>query len=381
MSITRTTKGYTIRWYDRDGRERQRTYKGIDRPEAERLERKILAERDRGEAQPDERQAPTFGVLADQWVEESRAAWKASTRAQYEQIIKSHLRPALGDTRITNISETVARQLVTKLHDGGLSARRTNLVILVLRMILRTAIRRRVLREDPLLSIKMLREPATEVDPLAPDEVDAFLAACPKWWRPYFTIAFWTGARPGELTALRWSDVDWPSGRFRIRAARYRGVEGTPKTPGSVRDVDMLAPVVEALRAQKAQQAAQRLRLGQGAPEPGRDYVFTGRQGGPVATPHVRGRVWVPTMARAGLRLRSAYQTRHTFASNALAAGENPSWISAMLGHRSAEMLFSVYARYVPNHTRRDGSAMLARMAGDTGEIRAGARPGMPASS
>ena len=59
----------------------------------------------------------------------------------------------------------------------------------------------------------------------------------------------------------------------------------------------------------------------------------------------------MPALQRAVLRLRSAYQTRHTFASNALAAGENPAWISAMLGHRSAEMLFEVYARWVPNRT------------------------------
>lgn len=36
------------------------------------------------------------------------------------------------------------------------------------------------------------------------------------------------------------------------------------------------------------------------------------------------------------------YQTRYTFASNALAAGEAPSWVAAMLGHASPEMLFRV---------------------------------------
>jgi integrase len=49
----------------------------------------------------------------------------------------------------------------------------------------------------------MLTEPRTEVDPLTPADVEAFLAACPKWWRLYFIVAFWTGARPGELIALR----------------------------------------------------------------------------------------------------------------------------------------------------------------------------------
>jgi integrase len=58
------------------------------------------------------------------------------------------------------------------------------------------------------------------------------------------------------------------------------------------------------------------------------------------------------------------YQTRHSFASNALAAGEAPSWVAAMLGHTTPEMLFTVYARWIPNRTRRDGSALAARMAG-----------------
>ena len=51
------------------------------------------------------------------------------------------------------------------------------------------------------------------------------------------------------------------------------------------------------------------------------------------------------------------------FASNAMAAGEPPSWGAAMLGHTTPQVLFSVYARYIPNRTRRDGSALLVRMA------------------
>ena len=39
-----------------------------------------------------------------------------------------------------------------------------------------------------------------------------------------------------------------------------------------------------------------------------------------------------------------------------------------MLGHASPEMLFSVYARYIPNRTRRDGSALMHRMEG-TGPV------------
>ena len=67
-------------------------------------------------------------------------------------------------------------------------------------------------------------------------------------------------------------------------------------------------------------------------------------------------------MKKAGLRRRTIYQTRHSFASNALAAGEIPAWVSAMLGHKGSEILFAVYARYIPNKRRRDASAFAARM-------------------
>lgn len=364
MAVIKSKTGYQVRWYDIDGRFRKKTYKGISRDEAVRAEREILAARDRGERPPDVRHAPPFDTFATAWIEEHRSAWKASTRQQYEQILKSQLRPAFADVRVSAITESRVRQLLTELQDAGLSARRINLTLLVLKMIVRTAARRRLLRDDPTEHVRSLREPKTEVDPLDPESVLAFLGACPVWWRPYFTVAFWTGARPNELAALRWSDVDHVRGLLRIRLGRYRGHEGPPKTASSVRDIDLLPAVVAALKVQKAQQAAERLKDGRGAPEQGQDYVFTGPAGGFLNVNALRDRVWYPALVKAKLSRRTMYQTRHTFASNALAAGEAPSWVAAMLGHASPEMLFSVYARFIPNRTRRDGSALVSRMDG-----------------
>jgi len=229
-------------------------------------------------------------------------------------------------------------------------------------MVMRTAERRRILRENPCTGIRKLKEPRTEIDPLSPEEVDAFLGVCPSWWRPYFTVAFWTGLRPNEQIALRWGSVDWINGKIRIRTGIYQGVEGTPKTESSVRDVDMLLPVVEALRAQRAQQAKKRLQLGHGGQETGEDYVFEGQKGALVNPSRLGVKTWYPALKKAGLARRIMYQTRHTFASNALMAGESPGWISEMLGHTTTELVFKTYARYIPNKTRRDGSAFAARM-------------------
>jgi len=291
----------------------------------------------------------------------SRCA-RGAAHAAVEHAIKRWLTPAFGDVRVSDLDEPRVRRLVAELQERGVSPKRSNFVVLVLRMIVRVAVRGRLLRHDPCAGIRPLREPRTDIDPFSPEEVSAFLAACPVEWRPYFTVAFWTGARPGELAALKWGDIDFARGSFRIRAGRYRGVEGSPKTESSNRDVDMLAPVTDALQKQRAAQATSRLAAGQGMPEAGRDYVFTTARGYCVNPNRLREHVWNRTIARATLRRRTMYQTRHSFASNALAAGEPPSWVAAMLGHTTPEMLFSVYARYIPNRTRHDGSALLAHM-------------------
>ena len=190
-----------------------------------------------------------------------------------------------------------------------------------------------------------------------------FLRACPAWWRPYFTVALWTGARPNELAALKWGDVDAPGAQFRIRAGRYRGKEGTPKTAGSVRDVDMLPPVVEAFRAQRAQQAAQRLRDGQGALEPGKDHVFTGRTGG-FLNPDLHARQGLVQDARARPSSGGAPSTRRATASRRMRwpRASRPRGSRPSSGTRRPRCCSRSYARFIPNRTRRDGSALLARM-------------------
>jgi integrase len=71
----------------------------------------------------------------------------------------------------------------------------------------------------------------------------------------------------------------------------------------------------------------------------------------------MRNRLWNPAIARAGLRERNPYQTRHTFASLMLYKHEDPVWVSRMLGHASLEMVYTLYGKFIPNRERQDGLA------------------------
>lgn len=68
-------------------------------------------------------------------------------------------------------------------------------------------------------------------------------------------------------------------------------------------------------------------------------------------------------MRKSGLQFRRMYETRHTFASWALGSGESPEWVARTLGHVNTSMVYKTYGRYIPNLTRRDGSALEGMVA------------------
>ncbi|PYM52623.1 MAG: hypothetical protein DME14_00290 [Candidatus Rokuibacteriota bacterium] len=112
----------------------------------------------------------------------------------------------------------------------------------------------------------------------------------------------------------------------------------------------MLPMVEHALREQRA---ASQLRS---------TYIFPSHTGRPLNITNVRERVWKPALRRAGLRDRTMYQTRHTFATLALQTSEQIGWVSKQLGHTSDEIVIRHYAKFIPNLTRRDGSALTKVM-------------------
>jgi integrase len=86
-------------------------------------------------------------------------------------------------------------------------------------------------------------------------------------------------------------------------------------------------------------------------------YVFVNTEGRPILQDKLREH-WARVMKKRGLKYRRMYETRHTFASWALAAGETPEWVARTLGHVDTSMVYRTYGRYIPNLTRKDGSAL-----------------------
>lgn len=60
-------------------------------------------------------------------------------------------------------------------------------------------------------------------------------------------------------------------------------------------------------------------------------------------------------MKKAGVRYRRPYQTRHTYASMMLSAGEHPMWVAKQMGHTDWTMIARVYGRWMPQADQNAG--------------------------
>jgi integrase len=94
---------------------------------------------------------------------------------------------------------------------------------------------------------------------------------------------------------LKWPRVDFGEGKILIREGRVLGQTGISKSAGILQNIDMLAPVREALTAQKANSWL----LG--------GLVFLDGKQQPVNQELFRQKVWVPVLKRLGIRYRPPY--------------------------------------------------------------------------
>jgi len=149
-------------------------------------------------------------------------------------------------------------------------------------------------------------------------------------------LLVFTGVRPNEALALRWTKIDWPHDLIRVRQnVRAHGRIGLPKTPSSERDVEMIGRVRSLLQEQRARSQLKG------------DLVFPSANGTPIDLDNFRARNWPRILRRANVRARPLYQCRHTCARLLLEQGDTPQHVAAQLGHTSLRMLFAVYGRWL----------------------------------
>lgn len=157
-----------------------------------------------------------------------------------------------------------------------------------------------------------------------------------------------SGARRGEVLALRWRAVDLTARTVRIERSRTIGiggeiVEGPPKTTRGRRAVDIDEETAAILREHRKSQ----LRQLEGSEDGG--YVFTMEDGRPLSPYHVSD-AFDALCRRAGVAALGLHALRHMHGSVLLRRGVPLHVVSRRLGHSSEAFTAKVYAHVLPGH-------------------------------
>lgn len=279
----------------------------------------------------------SIGAKLDAWLAAIRPSIEHSTAVGYERAIRNTLSPAFGKTLLRDLSRA---QIRTWIAEQTVSAKRLNNVLAPLRQMLAEAMEEGVIAANPMSGIRIKRKGPKDddVDPFTPEECAAILNECDSQFRNLIQFALWTGLRTSELIGLRWQDVDWRAGLVLVRQASVMKQVKGPKTAAGRRNVKLLPPALAALQAQRAH-----TQLAGGA------VFHDPRTGEPwLGDKQIREWHWRPALARAKVRYRYPYQTRHTYASTLLSAGENPVWVASQMGHKDWVMIVRTYGRWIP---------------------------------
>jgi integrase len=280
----------------------------------------------------------TFSQAASNYIEE-RANYKYSSISSYKSILEKYLLPEFGKLTVKSIDSSHLRKYQVKISKE-ISAARVNTIMQLLRSILAQEYREGHIGRDPTSSVRRMQEVRTDVDPLSSAELELALENIDQHYHALFITLAFTGARPNELLALRWSDIDWHKKTISITKGRVRGHEGLPKTRSGEREIPLADRVIEVLRHQKDNSVAS-----------SQGYIFISKKGTPI-NKHL-DRVWARALRKAGMRHRPSYQLRHTFATQCIINGLPLPYIAKILGHSTIDTLVRHYTGWIDSATKQ----------------------------
>jgi integrase len=367
-TITRQdgTRRYKVRWREGDVN-RARTFALLR--DAKAFDREVERRRQLGPLkvqQLSERHGPTLGEwVTDRWAPEHASTLAASTRERYSGIYSTHCM-TLDRVPLSEISVGALRSWQTALIRAGAQPGSIHKARTLLSSILRHAAESEAIPANPM---GLVRPPAAEqrdaVVPLAPVTVErirrAMLDPTPTEVAAnarrsgyslsavgtaqtrsrdalIVSVLSYAGLRPGELRALRWSDI----GEGTILVQRGCDPSGAikPVKTGQRRSIRLLQPLAQDLREFKliaGRPAEDALLL---PDEHGKPWTKSGWQMWRVDR-------WAPACRAAGLDpVPVPYALRHSFASLLLAEGKQPTYVSLQLGH-SIAVLASTYSHLI----------------------------------
>ena len=294
-----------------------------------------------------------FGDFLDRWFDEvAKPLLRPATIAVHETVIRLHIKPEIGNIRLTQLSPAHLQNLYFRKLKSGLSKRTVKYIHTVIRRSLSQALKWGLVARNVADAVDVPKPNKRAVEPLTPPQVAKLLDTL-KGDRlyPFYVTAIGCGLRRGELLALTWDCVDWDQGVIHVKKTlqSFKGkglVIGEPKSESSRRVVAMPEFVQQTL----ADLLVNRSVIS--------DYVFCTSHGTPFGPRNIV-RHFKATLKKGDLPSTiRLHDLRHTFVSLLLSQNVPPKDVQVMAGHADFSTTMNLYGHIMPGAQREAAKKM-----------------------
>lgn len=365
--------GYQFRWSTEDGKRHYIYAKSLR--ELRIKEKEIIHDMDDG-IRTDNLNL-TLNDLYSIWAEVKKGL-KPNTFNNYKYMYNHFVKDRLGRYKVRSLHRTDIKRFYNHLVDiDGLKIGTIGTIHLIIHQILQLAVEDDILRknvsDNGLRDLKKVRglhvRKRKALTVKQQNLFINFIKNSPEYrhWYPTFAIMLGTGLRVGELTGLRWQDIDFEHNLIKVthtlifyersKAGRTGFGINTPKTQAGYRSVPMIKTVRDAFIEQKKylkENKLQSIDIIDGF----KDFVFINRFG------HVQHQGTLNKAIKRIIRDAnfdalsknpsikedellpnfSCHSLRHTFTTRLIESGMNVKVIQETLGHSDIQTTLDIYA-------------------------------------
>ncbi|OTN88818.1 hypothetical protein A5819_001310 [Enterococcus sp. 7E2_DIV0204] len=284
----------------------------------------------------------TFEEFIGNWMMTTMSyAVKPTTYSNYTRLIKRHILPKLGDIKVQKITQEIIQEFVYHLTKQNFASGTIKNVFNILKKALNTAVKKSYLLQNPCDNIILPKTTTKKINALTLEDQRKIerLALAEEKCSPVF-LALYSGMRIGEISGLKWEDIDFDKNLIHVRRTitritnestslkKTKVVAGSPKSDHSTRVI----PIAENLR----NYLLEKQRYSQGI------YVICCNGGlTEPRTINYRFKKVVNELELSDIRFHSL---RHTFATRCLEQGVDIASLSQILGHHSIKLTLDTYA-------------------------------------
>lgn len=275
------------------------------------------------------------------WENDKKLYVKKSTYSAYLLLIENHINPYFADKE--QITENDVQKFVLTELRKGLSQKSIKDIIIVLKMILKFAVKQKLLAYNEIeIKFPTVGE-KTDLEVLNKNDHKKII----NYLQENFTfknlgiyICLSTGMRIGEICGLLWSDIDVESGIIKVRRTvqRIYVIDGetrhteilidTPKTKNSIRDIPMTTELYKIIKPLKK--------------VVNNDFYVITNEAKPTE-PRTYRNYYERLIKRLGIPKLKFHGLRHSFATRCIESKCDYKTVSVILGHSNISTTLNLY--------------------------------------